>query len=75
MDILYGCIKVFVFLSCFREAYEIACLGITTSEWEQLGFAALEKLSLDVAKKAFQRCENILYLQLIDSLKVYYIYI
>lgn len=59
-----------VLFFCSREAYEIACLGITTSEWEQLGFAALEKLSLNVAKMAFQRSENILYLQLIDSLKV-----
>lgn len=50
----------------FSEAYSIACLGVTTCDWETLGFAALEQLSLDVARKAFQRSENIMYLHIID---------
>ncbi|KOB69743.1 Uncharacterized protein OBRU01_16397 [Operophtera brumata] len=53
----------------FSEAYAVACLGVTALDWERLGFAALEELSLEVAKKAFQRSENIVFLTLIDHLQ------
>ncbi|XP_077302310.1 intraflagellar transport protein 122 homolog [Arctopsyche grandis] len=53
----------------FNEAYNIACLGVPNSDWESLGFAALEELSLSVAKKAFQRIENVLFLELVDVLE------
>ncbi|XP_077302264.1 intraflagellar transport protein 122 homolog [Arctopsyche grandis] len=52
-----------------NEAYNIACLGVPNSDWESLGFAALEELSLSVAKKAFQRIENVLFLELVDVLE------
>ncbi|KAL4717436.1 hypothetical protein ACJJTC_000585, partial [Scirpophaga incertulas] len=53
----------------FSEAYAVACLGVTALDWERLGMAALEELSFEVAKKAFQRSENIIYLTLIDHLQ------
>ncbi|XP_063837824.1 intraflagellar transport protein 122 homolog [Ostrinia nubilalis] len=53
----------------FNEAYAVACLGVTPSDWERLGMAALEELSFEVARKAFQRSENIVYLTLIDHLQ------
>ncbi|XP_045509536.1 intraflagellar transport protein 122 homolog [Colias croceus] len=53
----------------FNEAYAVACLGVTALDWERLGTAALEELSFEVAKKAFQRSENIMFLTLIDQLQ------
>ncbi|CAH4038818.1 unnamed protein product [Pieris brassicae] len=53
----------------FNEAYAVACLGITASDWERLGYAALEDLAFEVARKAFQRSENIVFLNLIDQLQ------
>ncbi|KAI5641398.1 hypothetical protein NE865_06436 [Phthorimaea operculella] len=53
----------------FNEAYAVACLGVTALDWERLGLAALEELSFEVARKAFQRSENIIFLTLIDHLQ------
>ncbi|XP_075990951.1 intraflagellar transport protein Oseg1 [Anticarsia gemmatalis] len=53
----------------FNEAYAVACLGVTALDWERLGVAALEELAFEVAKKAFQRSENIVFLTLIDHLQ------
>lgn len=52
------------------DAYAVACLGVTALDWERLGVAALEELSFEVARKAFQRSENFLFLTLIDQLQV-----
>ncbi|KAG7313597.1 hypothetical protein JYU34_000752 [Plutella xylostella] len=54
----------------FAEAYSVACLGVTAADWERLGQAALQQLSLEVARKAFQRSENRGLLTLIDHLQV-----
>ncbi|PZC73360.1 hypothetical protein B5X24_HaOG209648, partial [Helicoverpa armigera] len=53
----------------FNEAYSVACLGVTSLDWERLGVAALEELSFEIARKAFQRSENIVFLNLIDHLQ------
>ncbi|CAH0401916.1 unnamed protein product [Chilo suppressalis] len=53
----------------FNEAYAVASLGVTPLDWERLGMAALEELSFEVARKAFQRSENIICLTLIDHLQ------
>ena len=34
-----------------REAYKIACLGVTEVDWRVLAMEALEGMDLDVAKK------------------------
>lgn len=38
----------------FKEAYQIACLGVTDSDWRDLATEALEGLDFDTAKKASQ---------------------
>ncbi|KAG7313599.1 hypothetical protein JYU34_000754 [Plutella xylostella] len=53
-----------------REACSVTCLGVTAADWERLGQAALQQLSLEVARKAFQRSENRGLLTLIDHLQV-----
>ena len=58
------------FLTCFRDAYRIACLGVTDSDWESLAHDALEGLDFDIAKKAFIRIRDLRYLQLIQSIEV-----
>ena len=34
-----------------RDAYKIACLGVTEGDWRILAMEALEGMDLDVAKK------------------------
>lgn len=38
----------------FKEAYQIACLGVTDSDWRDLATEALEGLDFDTAKKVFE---------------------
>lgn len=38
----------------FKEAYQIACLGVTDGDWRDLATEALEGLDFDTAKKASQ---------------------
>jgi intraflagellar transport protein 122 len=39
----------------YKEAYKVACLGVTDADWRMLGLEALEGLDLAVAKQAFIR--------------------
>ena len=55
---------------CCRDAYRIACLGVTDSDWEALAHEALEGLDFDTAKKAFVRIRDLRYLQLIHNIEV-----
>lgn len=50
------------------HAYQVACLGIPNSDWEQFAHAALEALDLNVARNAFVRVRNLPWLQLINEL-------
>lgn len=52
-----------------REAYEIACLGVTEGDWEALARAALEGLEYNIARKAFTRTRNLTHLELIHSIQ------
>uniref|UniRef100_A0A8C9KTW3 Intraflagellar transport protein 122 homolog n=1 Tax=Panthera tigris altaica TaxID=74533 RepID=A0A8C9KTW3_PANTA len=36
----------------FKEAYQIACLGVTDTDWRELAMEALEGLEFETAKKA-----------------------
>lgn len=54
----------------FREAFQVACLGVTDGDWEALGHMSLENMSLDVAKNCFQRLRDIRYLELIHQIEV-----
>ena len=57
-------------LCCCRDAYRIACLGVTDSDWEALAHDALAGLDFDTAKKAFVRIRDLRYLQLIHNIEV-----
>lgn len=35
----------------FKEAYQIACLGVTDADWRELAMEALEGLEFETAKK------------------------
>lgn len=35
----------------YKEAYQIACLGVTDSDWRDLATEALEGLDFETAKK------------------------
>ncbi|XP_026949742.1 intraflagellar transport protein 122 homolog isoform X9 [Sagmatias obliquidens] len=53
----------------FREAYQIACLGVTDTDWRELAMEALEGLEFETAKKAFTRVQDLRYLELINSIE------
>lgn len=54
----------------YRDAYKVACLGVTDGDWEVLAHEALEGLDFDTAKKAFIRIKDLRYLELIHSIEV-----
>lgn len=54
----------------FRDAYELASLGVTESDWEILAMDALQAMDLDTAKKAFHRVRNFRFLELINDIEV-----
>ncbi|KAB0796579.1 hypothetical protein PPYR_10640 [Photinus pyralis] len=53
----------------YNEAHKIACLGVTNGDWEELAFAALEDLELEVAKLAFIKLQDYNYLELIGDIQ------
>ena len=54
----------------YRDAYKVACLGVTDGDWETLAHEALEGLDFDTAKKAFIRIRDLRYLELIHNIEV-----
>ena len=56
---------------CCSEAQSIACLGVTTGDWETLAHTALEALDVDTAKKAFVRVRDLKYLDVISNMEVW----
>jgi hypothetical protein len=54
----------------FRDAYRVACLGVTDGDWEALAHAALEGLDFQVARQAFIRIKDLKYLELINEFQV-----
>lgn len=53
----------------FKDAYKVACLGVTEGDWEALAHEALEGLDFDTAKKAFIRIRDLRYLELIHTIE------
>lgn len=51
------------------DAYQVACLGVPTSDWIGLAQAALDALQLDVARDAYVKVRNLPWLELINDLK------
>uniref|UniRef100_A0A914NIG4 Intraflagellar transport protein 122 homolog n=1 Tax=Meloidogyne incognita TaxID=6306 RepID=A0A914NIG4_MELIC len=52
----------------FREAYELASLGVTERDWKMLGSEALENMEFDVARKSFFRIRDCRSLLLVNEL-------
>lgn len=63
---MYQCIEKKI----FDQAYCVAHLGVTQTDWEELGSAALEHLQLDIAQKAYMYLQDIHHLNLINDLQV-----
>nr|CAG4716983.1 unnamed protein product [Naegleria fowleri] len=51
----------------FQEAYKIACLGVTESDWRSLGVQSLLGVNLDIARRCFNRIEDTKFISLIDK--------
>jgi intraflagellar transport protein 122 len=54
----------------FRNAYELACLGETSTTWEALGHACIEQGEYNLAKKCFSRIREVKYLNLLANYEV-----
>ncbi|XP_068714789.1 intraflagellar transport protein 122 homolog isoform X2 [Montipora foliosa] len=53
----------------YKDAYKVACLGVTEGDWRALAMEALEGLDFDTAKKAFIRVRDLRYLELIHNIE------
>lgn len=53
----------------FQEAYDVACMGVTDSDWGQLAYQSLMALQLDVAVKSFIRIRDVRFVDLINRLQ------
>ncbi|XP_050414597.2 intraflagellar transport protein 122 homolog [Patella vulgata] len=53
----------------FKDAYKIACLGVTDGDWEVLAHEALEGSDFTIAKKAFIKIKDLRYLELIHNIE------
>ncbi|XP_048590687.1 intraflagellar transport protein 122 homolog isoform X2 [Nematostella vectensis] len=53
----------------YRDAYNVACLGVTEGDWRALALDALEGLDFETAKKAFIRVRDLRYLELIHNIE------
>eukprot|EP00127_Corallochytrium_limacisporum_P001930 Clim_evm85s88 gene=Clim_evmTU85s88 len=51
----------------FEKAYEVACLGVTISDWNALGHKAILAMNFDIARKAFIRLKDTKWLTFIDE--------
>lgn len=66
-----GRINILTLISLsYREAYELASLGVTEKDWKVLGLEALENMDFQVAKKAFHRIKDCRSLLLINEVEV-----
>ena len=54
----------------FRNAYELACLGETSTTWEALAHACIEQGEFNLAKKCFSRMRDVKYLSLLANYEV-----
>lgn len=53
-------------------AYQVACLGVTESDWRQFALVCLSSLRFDLARKAFIRIRDVKYIDLLNRLKTLY---
>ncbi len=53
----------------FDAAYQVACLGVTQTDWRKLAMASLENYALPTAKKAFTRVQDLKFFDIIRGLE------
>ena len=54
----------------FQRAYQVACLGVTDSDWRELAMQALQYLQFEIARKAFIRIRDVRYIELLNRIEV-----
>ena len=57
-------VQKFIEQKDFNQAYEMASLGITDSDFQNLGYEALSNGEFDIAIRCFQRTEQLDFLDL-----------
>ncbi|ETV94469.1 hypothetical protein H310_11793 [Aphanomyces invadans] len=53
----------------FGLAYQVACLGVTESDWRLLAWEALKNMDFDIARKGFIRVRDIRYIELVHHIE------
>ncbi|XP_042142808.1 intraflagellar transport protein 122 homolog [Ixodes scapularis] len=66
---LSPCLYQYLEKNMFKEALEVACLGVPEEDWRSLARAALEALDLPIAKRAAVRLGDPALLRLLRSLQ------
>lgn len=59
----------FVEAGLFEDAYQLACLGVPSNDWDSLAHAALDALNLNVAQDSFVKTRNLQWLEFINDIK------
>ncbi len=54
----------------YDQAYRIACLGVTDSDWKMLATEALQANNLDIARKAFIRIRDLKYIEIVNEMEI-----
>jgi intraflagellar transport protein 122 len=54
----------------FANAYAVACLGVTDSDWRELATQALQHLHFDIARKSFIRIRDVRYIELLNRIEI-----
>ena len=54
----------------FPRAYQVACLGVTDTDWRELAVAALQQLHFSIARQAFIRIRDVRYIELLNKLQI-----
>jgi len=57
----------FLTLKDFYMAYQLACLGVTISDWRELGIQALLNKEFYFARKAFMHIRELKYIDLCET--------
>jgi intraflagellar transport protein 122 len=53
----------------YEHAYQVACLGVTDSDWRELAIQSLQGLAFEIARKAFIRIRDVRYIELLNRIE------